>query len=69
MKITSVNPDRDPDTGKLKILVEINADDSLILEQSLKEFFKYDKDDPKYTSKLTELKTRIHELWALLHPS
>ena len=68
MKIIN-QPEKDPDTGSKKVLVEIDEDDSKILEQSLKAFEKYDTDDKKYIVKLEHDKEMIHKIWALLHPS
>jgi hypothetical protein len=69
MKIKQFTADKDPETGKLKILVEINSDDSLILEQALLAFDKYDKDDNRYIERLNSVKEQIHKTWAITHPS
>ena len=69
MKIMQASAEIDSDTGKLKVLVEINSDDSLILEQALLSFEKYDKDDNRYISRLNSIKEQIHKTWTLTHPS
>jgi hypothetical protein len=69
MKIIQASAEKDPETGKLKVLVEINADDSLILEQTLLAFDKYDKDDNRYIARLNSVKEQIHKTWTLTHPS
>ena len=69
MKIIQATSEKDPDTGRNKILVEINQDDGLMLEQALSAFDKYDKDDFKYRAKLEDLKEQVHKTWTLLWPS
>jgi len=54
---------------KKHILIEIDEDDSIILEQSLLSFEKYDQDDTRYIAKLDHVKEQTHKIWALLHPS
>jgi len=69
MKITgTVEKTRDKPFKK-HILVDIDEDDSLILDQALRAFDKYDPDDYKYRARLEGLKEQIHKVWALLHPS
>jgi hypothetical protein len=63
------SPEKNQENAKMELLVKLNADDSLILEQVLKAFDKYDKDDSKYIAKLESVKDNIHKIWALLHPS
>ncbi len=63
------SPEKNPENGILQLLIFIDRDDSLILEQALKSFDKYDKDDSKYIKKLEHVKSTIHDIWAQLHPS
>ena len=54
---------------KRYLLVKIDEDDSIKLNSALIAFDKYDKDDPRYTIPLEELRQTIHDIWAQLHPS
>lgn len=63
------NPEKNPENGKLQLLVRLDRDESLILEQALRAFDKYDKDDNKYVTRLTHVTTVVHDIWKQLHPS
>jgi hypothetical protein len=61
--------DKDPENGKLRTQIELDADDSLILNSALQAFSEYDQDDFKYIAKLEHVKEEVHKIWAVLHPS
>ena len=54
---------------KKKVILEVDEEESIILNSMVKAFTQYDKDDPKYVTKLKTLEDDIHNLWILLHPS
>jgi len=61
--------EKDKETGINKILVELNADDTKILDQAIRAFDKFDEDDFEHRAKIEDLKEQLHKVWALTHPS
>jgi len=72
LKIIKEEPERDPETGKKKLLIEIDEDDIIIIDQSVRKVLQttaFDKDDNKYIVRLNHVKEISHKAWTLLHPS
>jgi len=72
MKITQATAEKDPATGRNKILVEIDSNDIKIIEEALRVFEesgRFDNDDRKYIDKFNHVKEQSHIVWTLLWPS
>ena len=72
MKITQATPDKDGQTRRNKIQVEIDTNDILIIRDGLnilEETGRFDKDDRKYIEKFNHVKDQVYEIWKLLYPS
>jgi len=72
MKVTSLKADKDPDTGRNKISVELTEDDIVILDEIVRRTLQneeYDKDDSKYIARLKHVEEQVHKSWTILRPS
>lgn len=72
MKVTQATAEKDGQTGRNKILVEIDSNDINIIYDGiriLEESGKFDPDDLKYKQKFDHVKQQVHETWKLLWPS
>ena len=71
MKIISEKPNREG-KGKYKLLIEIDQDDSIIIDEAINTLDQkgaFDKDDRIFIARLNHVKDISHKVWALLHPS
>ena len=72
MKVLNPKSNRDPETGKNKILVELNEDDIVILDEAIRRIIQkeeYDKDDHKFVARLKHIEEQVHKSWTILRPS
>jgi hypothetical protein len=72
MNIKSLRAEKNPNTGKNEILLNVNEDDVIILNQGIRlilELGKFDKDDPDYKVKFNHVKEEIHNAFKLVRPS
>lgn len=72
MKIVDTETSTDPDTGREKLLVEIDTNDILIIKEGvaiIEEDQRFDDDDPNYMEKFDHVKDTLHTIWTMLYPS
>ena len=72
MKIVREEPVPIGQRGKNKLIVEIDEDDSIVINEAINMLDQrgiYDKDDRVFVGRLNHVKEVSHKMWELLHPS
>lgn len=70
--IRGEGPEKDPNTGKKKISIEIDEDDIILLEEIVRKYEQdgnFDKDDTKIKQKIKHNKEQLHEAFKIVRPS
>lgn len=72
MKIINGSVQKDPDTGKNKVMIELDEEDVILLGEVIRKYEQdetFDKDDHKRVAKIKHNREKLHEVFTLIRPS
>lgn len=72
MKIIGDEGEKDPETGKKKIRLELDEDDVILLDEVIRKYEEdgnFDKDDHKVVQKIKHNREQLHKAFTKVRPS